>query len=155
MPSADLHASRTEAGNVVPSRFRHARPITCVSKARPRDNFTFSSCRISRVAAEISGPIPSPGSTTNRIIIRDLSVIPRTPLARSNAKSGLILPRRIIYANAWDRRLQGPLPIRLIFLTNQGPSQRVHSYSIPLISAQLIYATAYFPSQIHVTGDPW
>jgi hypothetical protein len=67
IPSAARHASATAAGNVVPSRFNRARPISCISNERPSANRWFKTSRISHVEAEISGPMPSPGNTTSRM----------------------------------------------------------------------------------------
>ena len=49
------------------------RPISWVSNESPSDNRLFRSSRISQVAAEISGPIPSPGRITSRMLGQHLN----------------------------------------------------------------------------------
>ena len=60
MPSAAFAASNTLSGNVVPDAAKDTKPISWVVKVKFRSKRSSTACKTRRVAAVISGPIPSP-----------------------------------------------------------------------------------------------
>ena len=56
-------AAITVSGSVLPERLRLANPTSRVSNSRPSECLRSTAPRTSSVAAVISGPMPSPGST--------------------------------------------------------------------------------------------
>src|SRR5258707_11776850 len=82
MPSAARQASRTSSGKVVPLFLRLAKPTSCVSNARSRLNFLFRKSRTATAAAQISGPMPSPGRTAILEAKAFLRVVRQNPAPR-------------------------------------------------------------------------
>src|SRR3954469_18551400 len=82
MPSAARQASRTSSGKVVPFFFRLAKPISCVSNRRSSLSFLLSTSRTASVAAQMSGPMPSPGRTPILEAKALLRVLPKDPAPR-------------------------------------------------------------------------
>src|SRR5210317_715857 len=60
MPSAAFAASNTLSGNVVPDAANDTKPISSEVKVKFRSKQSSTACKTRRVAAVISGPIPSP-----------------------------------------------------------------------------------------------
>ena len=69
IPSAFVAACKIDSGNVVLKFFNAANPTSFWSSVKPRRSFLFKASRTFSTTSDISGPMPSPGSSSNFIVL--------------------------------------------------------------------------------------
>src|SRR5258708_3354243 len=125
MPSAARQAARTSSGKVLPLFFRLASPISWLSNSRRRENLLFSRSRTETAAAQISGPMPSPGRTAMRIR-PDLEAKARLRVVRENSAPRRFIGRPLAQQAQKARRghLVGERQVRIVAAPDRPPRRR-------------------------------